>query len=694
MFLTRLSPIARSARAAGKDERGVALAAVLTFMAAGVILSAAVASSVVSGLQFSASTRADVQSQAAAEAGIAVARAALMRGQCTSPALYASNGSLDNAATPAVDESTPKYSAQIQYSTNGGNTWVNGCPASVQQPARVLSTGYALTPGLPGDQTGDSTVVEARLESMQNQATLNPSGPAVYSYNTSGFGGSGKLISSGGLETSIMIRSGNVTCDGAANGAADLVVKSGSFTAGGSCKVLGNVWVNGAATLDGGAEIGGSLTAGSVVSSANIAGNLWSDTTTRLNWSGKITGWVSSGSLEVAGGIVGQNAWARTGTTILSGNGVNGTLYSQGAVTLSNGTTNNIVTLGGATLSGGTLSGSLHASGATVMSGTTVNGTVKTNGLTISNGSLGGALTTTTLTQTNGTLSVGGTASGAACFKGGNVNGALRVGSLQTGGGCYTKATEAYWSGWSKITTGTSAAPGTPTLAASPSKPSAVVVPEWVDFGADPADLTTARWAGYTLVTMGTDCSDVKLYQAIQAVGTNPGIIDARTCSNGITFSGGAGVQTGQGQNANGFRMRNDLAIIAKKFSLEGSARFFSDVPVELWFINPDTIPNKSPDCGGQSMSVGGGFNTKTDGGVNNVSLMFYTPCTFTLASSTTIKGQIFAGSNVTFGGAGLLDYVPLGLPGYDLDTGNTDGATYTEADRALMWQRNVTGAG
>ena len=93
-------------------------------------------------------------------------------------------------------------------------------------------------------------------------------------------------------------------------------------------------------------------------------------------------------------------------------------------------------------------------------------------------------------------------------------------------------------------------------------------------------------------------------------------------------------------------------------------------------------------------MSIGGGFNTKTNAGVNNVSLMFYTPCSFTLASSTTIKGQIFAGSNVTFGGAGLLDYIPLGLPGYDLNTGTGSGATYTDADRLLMWQRNVTDEG
>lgn len=651
MFLSRIARLARTARSVGTDDRGVALAAVMAFMAAGVLLSAVVATTVVSGQQVSQSTRAGVQSQAAAEAGIAVARASLIRGQCVNPATYVSAGQADDPATAAVDETLPAYSAQIQYSTNNGTSWINGCPPSVQQPARILSTGYAITPGMTNNDAGDETTIEARLETVQNAGTLNPSGPAVYSYNTSGFGGSGKLISTGGYDASILIRSGNVTCDGAANGAADLVVKSGNFSGSGSCRVTGNVWVNGSAELSGGGKIGGSLTANSVVSSGDIGGNVWADSTVRLTWSGKVTGWVSAGSLDVAGGIVGQNAWSRTGTTTLSGNGVEGTLFSQGAVTLSNGTTRNIVTNAAATITGGTLSGSLKAG---------------------------------SLTMSNGTLN-GGTITGQACFSGGSVNGAVRVGSLKTSG-CYTKTGESWWGGWSKITVGASSSP---TLDASPGKPSAVVVPEWADFGSDPAHYTSATWGGFTLVTMGTDCSDAKFYQALRTAGTNKALIDARSCSNGLAFGGGSGEQTGQGQNANGFRLRNDVAIIAKKFDFAGSMRFFANdpsKPLNLWLINPDTIRNTSPDCAGQSLKLGGDFRTE------NVRTMLYTPCELTLASSQNLKGQIFAGSNVKISGAGVLDYVPLGLPGFNLNTGATDSASYTEADRGLAWQRNVAG--
>ena len=575
-----------------------------------------------------------------------------MRGECTAPATFASAGQADDPETPDVDETLPAYLAQIQFSLDQGTSWVDGCPPSVQHPARIMSTGFAITPGMAGNDGGDETTIEARLETVQNAGTLNPTGPAVYSYNTSGFGGSGKLISTGGYDTSVLIRSGNVTCDGAANGAADLVVKSGNFNGGGSCVVSGNVWVNGSAELVGGGKIGGSLTANTAVVNGEVGGNVWADTTMKLGWGAKITGWVSAGSLEVAGGIVSQNAWARSGTTILSGNGVSGTLFSQGAVTVSNGTTNNIVTNAATTVTGGTVSGSLKAAS-----------------LTMSNGTLGG-----------------GTITGQACFTGGSVTGATRVGSIKATGGCYTQAGQNWWSGWSKITVGSSSSPA---LDASPGKPSAPIVPDWVDFGSDPADLTPAGWGGFTLVTMGTDCSDVKFFQALQTAGTNKALIDARNCSNGLVFGGGSGEQTGQGQNANGFRLRNDVAIIAKKMDFSGSMRFFSNSPTEsvnVWLINPDTIANASPDCAGQSLKVGGGFSTE------RVNLMFYTPCSITLASSQNLKGQLFAGSNVTFGGAGILDYVPLGLPGYNLNTGADDGASYTEADRGLAWQRNVVG--
>ena len=126
MFLSRIARLAHAARNAGRDESGVALAAVIAFMAAGVLLSAVVASTVVTGQQVSQSTRAGVQSQAAAEAGIAVARASLMRGQCANPATYVSAGQADDVETVGVDETLPAYSAQIQYSLNQGATWVDG----------------------------------------------------------------------------------------------------------------------------------------------------------------------------------------------------------------------------------------------------------------------------------------------------------------------------------------------------------------------------------------------------------------------------------------------------------------------------------------------------------------------------------------------------------------------------------------
>ena len=83
MFLTRLTRTFASIRSLRSDEAGVALAAVLAFMAAGVLFSAIIAGSVVFAYQFTSSTRSGIQAQASAEAGIAAARAGLIGGTCT-----------------------------------------------------------------------------------------------------------------------------------------------------------------------------------------------------------------------------------------------------------------------------------------------------------------------------------------------------------------------------------------------------------------------------------------------------------------------------------------------------------------------------------------------------------------------------------------------------------------------------------
>ena len=60
-----------------RDEQGVALIAVIGVMAVGVVVGSVILTSILSGIGFTASTRAGVQSQAGADAGLAAVQAGL-----------------------------------------------------------------------------------------------------------------------------------------------------------------------------------------------------------------------------------------------------------------------------------------------------------------------------------------------------------------------------------------------------------------------------------------------------------------------------------------------------------------------------------------------------------------------------------------------------------------------------------------
>ncbi|MCC6855970.1 MAG: hypothetical protein IT189_07910, partial [Microbacteriaceae bacterium] len=78
MLLTRI----RSALT--RDDRGAALAAAMSLMLLGALLSVLILSSVVATFSATTGTRATVQSEASAQAGIDVALASVMSGNCVS----------------------------------------------------------------------------------------------------------------------------------------------------------------------------------------------------------------------------------------------------------------------------------------------------------------------------------------------------------------------------------------------------------------------------------------------------------------------------------------------------------------------------------------------------------------------------------------------------------------------------------
>jgi len=546
MLLTKLVRKLRSA------EDGSALAGVLGVMAVGLLLSSLIITSVVGGLTFTSAQRASVSSQAASDSGIAVAQAGLESGNCEAKGgVYAS-----------VAGDKPVYRAEVWREISAGN-WVQGCPYASDTSLKIVARGIAERAGLTGNPSGDEAFVEAVYSMPPKDTAVAGSGPAVYAYSSSGFGGGGVLVSVDGSSPSVLVKSGNVSCNGGANGGADWVVDNGNLTVGGSCKLEGNVWATGSATIDGGAEIGKNLVAKSINATSKIGGSIWATDDITLGYSIAVGGDATATNINFNGGTVKGAAWAR-----------------------------NTATLSGWTTSAGSLR-------AKVVSGTN---TTFSKGITV-----------------------------------------------------------------------VPAGPGN-----GPAAPAKPVVAKWVNF-----EYALTDWIGFTQKVMpaGT-CSYTTLKAQLTALGTAPGIIDARKCTNGVDI-GGADV----------FTLKNDLVIIANKINLGGGGGFKSSGgDRRLWLIEPDTTIEAptAPTCAtGQSFSVSGGFTFDP----SNISTMMYTPCRVNIGSSTNFYGQIFAGEASIDGGAHV-GYVPVGLPNVDLNTGDpfeTDDGTL---ELTLKSIRNVSTGG
>ena len=148
MFLTDNGHRAQST----DGEEGQALVLVITMMVimAGVL--ALLASSAIFGLSFTTQTRASVQSVAAAQAGIDSIAVSIMNGECEAVTTF---GDFD------VTAGTPAFAGTVYRMVDASSAYVVGCPADDDYAFKVVSTGYAATPGVNGNNFGDVETLEA-----------------------------------------------------------------------------------------------------------------------------------------------------------------------------------------------------------------------------------------------------------------------------------------------------------------------------------------------------------------------------------------------------------------------------------------------------------------------------------------------------------------------------------------------------
>lgn len=543
-----------------RDDQGAAMAAVIGLMATGLIITALIAGNLIVALGQTTSTRAGVQSQAAAEAGIAAARAGLILGSCASQPTF--DGAPAYQSDPADDLS---YVATV-WRPDGGGGWTPGCPAGLTTQVRILSTGYAASTGA-GNDSRDATSIEAVLSAAGETSIILALGPAVYAYNAGAFGNGGQLVSLDGSTPDVIVANGSVTCDNNFQATANLVVNGGTLTVDNGCEVSGNAWSSGRIDM--------------------------------VN-SGTIGGYAIADGVSMANSASVQRIWSTADVTT-SGN-------------------------------------------------VTVNGSIKAFEVVLQGGTFGGP------SYVYGPMAV------------------TRPNQVQLTGDFTTQALTTDLGNWTYKSRITVQNPITsPTFASD--LPPAPIVPNWVDFGSDPAHYTTDTWSGFTVVTMGTSCGFSDLTAAVTSLGSNPGVIDGRACSSGVRID----------QN-NALTQRNDLAIIADSIVFDNQGTIRTDGgEYRTWLINPDTVANGQPDCAaGQKLAV---YNNAQ---FIDVDVLMYSPCAVELVAGIEVDGQIFAGS-AGLGNNSTLAYAPVGLPGYNLTYGTeVDTVVSTESDRELVAVRNI----
>jgi len=441
------------------------MAAVIGLLAVSLLATSLVATSVVQATEYTSLTRAGVQSQAAAEAGIAAARAGLLQGTCAAAG--------NRYASPVGE--APRYLATVWVPS--GSSWMRGCPPGTATQVRILSTGYADDEGVAGVSGADVAHLEAVLSASSVPTEITATGPAIYAYNSQGFGGGGRLLTVPGSDASIMIKEGDVECTGGASGQADSVVNNGNLRVAAGCNITGNAYVSGRVTLPGGPSIGKNVVANAVTitGGSEIGGNVWVNQDVTLDGGPHIRGNVTAATVNFSNGTIHGNVQA-TGHINFNG--------------------------GGPEIKGNVTAASLSASSSGVVRG---------------NGWINGPVTVNWTTKFHKAL---------------NVRSLAMPGGMAPNADSWRYNRRDFFPAQDPtiVPGGLTASPYT-TNSARPATP---FVPDWINLAYDPAD-----WTGFAVATVSNpngSCSYAQVKAAVDGFSGQNGIVNAMGCRDGISI--------------------------------------------------------------------------------------------------------------------------------------------------------------
>jgi hypothetical protein len=243
-------------------ERGNAMIAVIGLLAVTSIITMTVTGATVQALGFTSLTRAGVQSNAAAEAGVDAMLAALFADDCpASGQLEATQGSVDPALTGPAAEA-PFFEATVAYRISTAAAWTSGCPIDAATQIRIQSTGFAADQGVAESASaGDASAVQAVYTWRPGANSAAVTGAAVFSYGVPGLSNSLELLSFNGNQANVIVAEGNILCSNSVYVQGDIVAANGNIQLDNTCSAGGNVWASGTVTLQGNKTIGGDVIA-------------------------------------------------------------------------------------------------------------------------------------------------------------------------------------------------------------------------------------------------------------------------------------------------------------------------------------------------------------------------------------------------------------------------------------------------
>ena len=307
-----------------RNEKGSALVGVLGVMGVTMLIAVTTTTASLHAVGITTSTRASVEAEASAEAGIDYAASQLATSVCQPQ--YTSSLS-------------PIFSVVVFYSnlsTSPGTTdtsWVSGCPTSTSaQRLKLVSTGTASTAGVAGNSTGNMRKVEAIYPYTPSQSSyaVVPSGPAMYSYSQQDPTINNlTLTQAGTVRPTLVYLSGSATCTSGSEITGDVILGGGGLSITSGCSIDGDLYTSGVVNIQSGAING----------NVNVAG-VQSGSSLSLSSSAEIDGNVfTAGPVSIAGRIAGNVvAGPVSGTSTFSNHSsVGGSVVSAGSVSVSGG---------------------------------------------------------------------------------------------------------------------------------------------------------------------------------------------------------------------------------------------------------------------------------------------------------------------------------------------------------------------